>query len=66
MIKTKTICDLCGKEVFSTIASIDSEKYTYSIEIHETSLDMCKECREALGEWVKKRKEENGMLKKED
>ncbi len=52
---TRVMCDLCGKEVFS----INSEKCTYSIEIHETSMDMCKECREALGEWVKKRKKEN-------
>ncbi len=55
----KIMCDLCGREVYSIIGSKDREKYAYSIKAYEISLDMCKECREALGEWVKKRKTES-------
>jgi len=63
---TKVICDLCGKDVQTNKHLKEAKYYIYNIENHGTPIDMCAECRKALYEWIGKRKEENGMLKKED
>lgn len=61
---TKVICDLCGKDVQTK--QLKAENHVYTITNFGTPIDLCAECRKALYEWISKRKEENGMLKKEE
>lgn len=63
---TKTICDLCGKDVQTNKHKGEARDYIYTITNFGIPIDLCVECRKALYEWIGKRKEENGMLKKED
>jgi len=61
---TKVICDLCGKDVQTKQS--EAKNHLYTITNFGMPIDMCIECRKALYEWIGNRKEENGMLKKED
>ena len=61
----KTICDLCGKDV-QTNKQKEAKDYIYNITNFGTPIDLCIECRKVFYGWISKRKEENGMLKKED
>jgi len=63
---TKVMCDLCGKDIQIDKHLKEARYYVYNITNYGTLIDMCVECRKALYEWIGKRKEENGMLKKED
>jgi hypothetical protein len=59
---TKIMCDLCGRDVQTD--KLEAKNHVYDITNHGTQIDMCIECRKALYEWISKRKEENGMLRK--
>ena len=65
---TKTICDICGREVQPDKRKrlSESRDCLYNIIHLGTPIDLCVECRKSLYEWICKRKEENGTLKKED
>ena len=55
---TKTICDICGKEM-----PLDYVKpvkdYKFCISSYGKAWDVCNECRNELDEWMKKRKAES-------
>ena len=63
---TKTICDLCGKDTQTDKHLGEARDYIYNITNYGTPIDLCVGCRRELHEWIDKRKEENGMLKKEE
>jgi len=55
---TKTICDICGKEMPASIIE-PIRNYNFCISSHGKVWDVCNECREALNEWIKCRKAES-------
>ncbi len=52
---TKVMCDICGKEMDLNAYS-EARKIGACITIYGTPLDMCKECRKTLNDWIMKRK----------
>ena len=57
---TKTVCDICGKDVYGIIYSSGIEEYQFSISANGRKWDLCSECREDFCNWVKNRKENIG------
>jgi len=53
---TKTICDICGKEMPTTKFVDHIEDLNFCISSHGRIWDICTECRDELNEWMKKRK----------
>ena len=56
---TKTVCDICGKEMPSEAYSRLIKDYNFCISSNGKIWDICNECRNALNEWMKKRKAES-------
>ena len=49
---TKTVCDICGKEM-PTIKFVDTiENYEFCISSYGEIWDICTECRESLNRWI--------------
>ena len=53
---TKTICDICGKEMPSEICSMSIKDYKFCISSYGKAWDICDECRERLNRWMTIRK----------
>jgi hypothetical protein len=51
---TKTVCDICGKEMPSDAIAI--KDYRFCISSNGTLWDICNECREELNNWINQRK----------
>lgn len=56
---TKTVCDICGKEMPLEIYVKPIKDYKFCISSYGTAWDICTECRNELNEWMKKRKAES-------
>ena len=56
---TKTICDICGKEMYLGIDSRATKDYKFCISSYGKAWDICTECRDELNEWMKTRKAES-------
>lgn len=56
---TKTICDICGKEILSEMYVSSIKDYKFCISSYGKVWDVCTECRNELNEWMKKRKAES-------
>lgn len=56
---TKTVCDICGKEMPSEVYSGELNAYKFCISSYGKAWDVCTECRDELNEWMKKRKAES-------
>ena len=52
---TKTICDICGKEIPTTTMSKDRR---FCISSYGNMWDICPECREDFNRWMVIRKSE--------
>ena len=49
---TKTVCDICGKEM-PTIKFVDTiENHAFCISSYGEIWDICTECRESLNKWI--------------
>lgn len=59
----KVMCDVCGRDITSIASLADGKKCAYCITVYGKQLDMCKECRKDLYNWVEKHKVE--MIKSE-
>ena len=60
---TKTVCDICGKEM-PTIKFVDTiENYEFCISSYGEIWDMCTECRESFNKWItiRSRKRKKGV-----
>ena len=56
---TKTICDICGKEIPTTTMSKDPiYDLKFCISSYCKMLDICPECREDFNRWMVIRKSE--------
>ena len=51
---TKTVCDICGKEMPSEIYSKPIKDYKFCISSFGRAWDICIECRDELDKWMKK------------
>lgn len=51
---TKTICDICGKEMPSDAIAI--KDYRFCISSYGKAWDICNKCREELNNWINQRK----------
>ena len=56
---TKTVCDICGKEMPLELYVKRIEDYKFCISSHGKVWDICNECRNELDKWMKKRKAES-------
>lgn len=56
---TKTVCDICGKDMPLEIYSRSIKDYKFCISSYGKVWDICNECRDELNNWMKKRKAEN-------
>lgn len=56
---TKTICDICGNDMPLEKYSRSTKDYNFCISSNGKIWDICTECRNELGEWMKKRKTES-------
>lgn len=56
---TKTICDICGKEMRSEIYPRSINDCKFCISSYGKVWDVCNECRNELDKWMKKRKVES-------
>ena len=55
---TKTVCDICGKEM-PTAKSVDNiRELNFCISSHGKIWDICTECRESLNMWMTVRRQE--------
>lgn len=61
---TKTVCDICGKEMPLEIRVIPVSEYQFCISSYGKAWDVCDECREALNDWINKRKAESEETQK--
>ena len=52
----KITCDICERDITSIASLADGKKCAYCITVYGKQLDMCKECRCALYDWVEKHK----------
>ena len=52
---TKTVCDICGKEMPTSCVG-DIKKFKFAIATNGRVWDICNECRTELNEWLKSKK----------
>lgn len=50
---TKTVCDICGKEMSSIILTKCLKDYNFAISTCGRVWDICPKCRDELNEWIK-------------
>ena len=56
---TKTVCDICGKDMPLELNSRATKDYNFCILSYGKMWDICTECRDKLTEWMRKRKAES-------
>lgn len=56
---TKTICDICGKEMPLEIFAKPVKDYKFCISSYGRAWDICGKCRDELNKWIEKRKAES-------
>ena len=56
---TKTICDVCGKEISAIKSACRIEDYKFCISSFGRIWDICNDCRQELNEWLKRKSQEN-------
>lgn len=56
---TKTVCDICGKEMPLEIYVKPIKDYKFCISSYGTAWDICSECRNELDKLIKKLKVES-------
>lgn len=49
---TKTVCDICGKEMPSIIKADTIENHEFCISSYGEIWNMCTECRESFNKWI--------------
>lgn len=49
---TKTVCDICGKEMPTAKISNTIEEMNFCISSHGKIWDICNECRVGLNRWM--------------
>ena len=57
---TKTVCDICGREMPTTKHVDKIENLNFCISSHGKIWDICVKCREDLNRWMTIRKQEQG------
>lgn len=56
----KTVCDICGKEIPTTMFADTTEKLNFCISNHDGRIwDICTECRVSLNKWMTIRRAES-------
>lgn len=55
----KTVCDICGKEMPTTIFSDAIGNVNFCISSYGKAWDICTECRESLNKWMTIRRAES-------
>lgn len=60
---TRTLCDICGKEMPTEIFVGNIEDLNFCISSHGRSWDICDDCRESLNRWLAER---GGFLKESE
>ena len=56
---TKTVCDICGKEMSTETFAKPIKDYNFCISSHGRVWDICNKCRERLNKWINERKAES-------
>ena len=61
---TKTVCDICGKEMPTKKYADRIDNYNFCISSYGKILDVCTECRDSLEKWMTIRKagSEGGII----
>lgn len=49
---TRTICDICGKEIDTRKMPKVINDYPFSISLRGVKLDVCEKCRKNLYDWI--------------
>lgn len=57
---TKTVCDICGKEIPSSPLAKSLKDYNFAIITCGRVWDICSECRKELNEWIKNKEKSDG------
>lgn len=52
---TKTICDICGKDMTVNVFTEPITEFNFRISTHGVKWDVCNECRDEFNKWVKER-----------
>ena len=60
---TKTVCDICGKEMPIERFTTPIKDMKFCISSNGRIWDVCNKCRDALNEWMKERKAESEVEK---
>lgn len=55
---TKTICDICGKEMSTSKLLDNIRSLNFSMSSYGRIWDICTECRVSLNKWMTMRKQE--------
>ena len=55
---TKTICDICKREIPTSIYSSQISEVQFSIKYNGRYLDVCDKCKKDFSEWMNKRAKE--------
>lgn len=56
---TKTVCDICGKEMPTATFTDAIENMNFCISSHGKKWDICTECRVSLNKWMTIRRAES-------
>ena len=56
---TKTVCDICGKEMPTSKFADAISDLNFSISSYGKIWDICTECRESLNKWITTRRAES-------
>ena len=56
---TKTVCDICGKEMPSSILGDTIKNMNFCISSYGKIWDICNECRVSLNGWITVRRQES-------
>lgn len=59
---TKTICDICGKEIPTSKFADINEDLKFCISSHGRKWDICTECRVSLNRWMTIRRKEKSEV----
>ena len=62
---TKTICDICGKDMPVNIIGEPIKNLNFCISSYGKIWDICNKCRNELNEWIKEHKAEREDKKNE-
>ena len=52
---TKTICDICGREMDTDFSRLKEGEIQFSISSYGRYWDICDDCRTSLNVWIKGR-----------